>query len=343
MGRIVQIFILFVLFTSCKMNELYLSVIEPAPVTIPQYIRNIGVIDRSIPAEADKNIDAIDKALSLESATLDKEGAAASVAGLADELKGNSRFDEVLSLPSENPPGMAMGLFPPPLKWEYVDDVCRKNKIDAIFTLEMFDTDTKVSYQMQKGNPKTLLGAVTGIEHQANMVTTVKTGWRIYDPQGRIIIDEYGMSTDLNFSATGLTAIVAASALTDRKEAVKQTGNNAGREYAMRLLPYQIRVDRDYFVKGTDNFKIAKRKAQTGNWDQAGELWQKETQNPDGKIAGRACYNMAIISEINGDLETSIEWAEKAYEDYNTKQALDYLGILRYRINASRLAEEQQK
>ena len=343
MTRTVPLIIILSLTVSCKMQELYLNVVEPAPVTLPEYIRNVGIIDRSTLSESDKTVDAIDRVLTLESATLDREGASACAAGLSDELLSNKRFDTVVPLPSETPAGMAMGLFPPPLPWDYVSDICRKNKLNAIFSLEMFDTDTKISYQMQRGNPKTLLGAVTGIEQQADMLTTVKAGWRIYDPEGRNILDEYAMSTDLNFSATGLTAIIAASSLIDRKEAVKQTGNNAGHEYAMRLLPYKIRVSRDYYVKGSDNFKTAKRKAQTGNWDQAGELWNLETLNPSGKIAGRACYNMAIISEINGNVDVAIEWARKSYEDYNNKQALDYLDILRYRLNAQMAVEEQQR
>ena len=105
----------------------------------------------------------------------------------------------------------------------------------------------------------------------------------------------------------------------------------AGQNYAFRIIPYRIRVYRDYFVKGSDNFKIAKRKAQMGQWDEAGELWRKETGNPKMKIAGRAAYNMAIISEINGDLDEALNWARKAWGDYNIKQALDYVRILENR------------
>jgi hypothetical protein len=133
------------------------------------------------------------------------------------------------------------------------------------------------------------------------------------------------------FTGKGVNPLVAAAGLIGRKDAVNQVSNKAGREYAMRILPYQIRVSRDYYVKGTDNFKIAKRRAQMGKWDEAGELWEKETNNSSGKIAGRACYNMAIINEINGDLNTALGWAQKAYEDYNNKLALDYVRILENR------------
>jgi len=40
---------------------------------------------------------------------------------------------------------------------------------------------------------------------------------------------------------------------------------------------------------------------------------------------------MAIINEINGDIDAAIMWAQKAYEDYRVKIALGYVNILRNR------------
>jgi hypothetical protein len=234
-------------------------------------------------------------------------------------------------------------LFPPPLQWSIVEKTCRENNTDALFSLEIFDTDTKISYQALKTDVKTPLGIIPGLGQQADMLTTVKTGWRIYDPSDKIILDEYALSRDITFTGRGISPVVAAAALIGRKEAVKQVGNKAGQAYAWRLLPYELRVTRDYYVKGSDNFKTAMRKARTGNWDQAGQLWEKETTNPKGIIAGRACYNMAIISEINGDLDMAIQWAQKAYEDYNNRLALRYIDVLNYRKNSNRILQSQEE
>lgn len=331
------------LLCSCKMNELYINVIQPAPVTIPSYIKNAGIIDRSDPSDATRGLDAVDKVLSLEGANLDKEGAAASVAGLNDELSASDRFSEVILIPAAKAKAPGLGIYPPPLDWETVTSICRENKVDALFSLELFDTDSKISYQVKKSEGKTILGVITGYEQQADMLTTVKTGWRIYDPAGRNILDDINIIKDLIFSASGLTPVIAASALIDRKEAVKKVGNLAGVTLAQRLLPYKIRVYRDYYVKGTNNFETAMRKARTGNWDEAGQLWKKETTNPSPKIAGRACYNMAIISEIDGFLDVAVEWARKAYEDYNNKPALKYLRLLEGRKIDAMILEEQQE
>lgn len=42
---------------------------------------------------------------------------------------------------------------------------------------------------------------------------------------------------------------------------------------------------------------------------------------------------MAIINEINGDLDKAIEWASKSYTDYGDKLALRYLNLLKNRKN----------
>jgi hypothetical protein len=62
------------------------------------------------------------------------------------------------------------------------------------------------------------------------------------------------------------------------------------------------------------------------------------------KIAGRACYNMAIINEINGDLDAALQWAQKSYEDYNDKLGIRYVRILenrKYKNDVVKMQEEK--
>jgi hypothetical protein len=329
---------------SCKTQELYLNVVEPAPVTVPSYIKSVGVINRSMPTDETKAIDIIDKALSLEGANLDKEGAQESIKGLSDELLNNSRFTEVKTLNDIDFRTPKLTLFPKPLTWEIVDQICKETGTDALFSLEKFDTDTRISYSNRKVDIKTPFGTIPGLEHQADMETIVKTGWRIYDPAGKAILDEYVYQESIVFSGKGINPLLAAAALIGRKDAVNEVSNKAGHGYAFRIIPFRLRVTRDYYVKGTDNFKIARRKAQMGKWDDAGILWEKETANPSIKIAGRACYNMAIINEINGDLDAALQWAQKSYEDYNDKLGIRYVRILenrKYKNDVVKMQEEK--
>jgi hypothetical protein len=336
--------ILVIISTACSTTNLvYMSVMEPAPVTLPSTIKNVGVINRSLASEETKKVNAIDQILTAEGPELDKAGAEESITGLRDELIKNERFTEVKLLGDLGMRTTGSGVFPATLAWETVNQICNDNKLDALFSLELFDTDSKITYTTVPVTLKTPLGNVPALEHHANMTTLVKTGWRIYDPASKNIVDEYAISKNLTFTGKGINPVVAASALIGRKDAVKQAANTVGHEYAAGILPFWTRVTRDYYVKGNDNFERGKRKAQTGNWDEAAEVWKKETLNPDNELAGRACYNMAIINEINGELDAAIGWAQKAYEDYGDKLALRYVNILRDRKSNNEQLKRQQE
>ena len=329
-------------FCSCSSTELvHLSVLQPAPVTLPPYIKNIVVVNRTQASKKMKVFDALDKAVSLEGANLDKEGAQATIAGLSDELRKNNRFDNVTLLANTDLTTDAPGLFPAPLAWDSIEKYCRASNADAVFALELFDTQTKIDYSVNKTTIKTPLGNVPALEQQANMRTLVKAGWRIYDVHGQNILDEAAVTRNITYHGRGVNPLIAAQALMDRKEAVREVGNIAGHAYAFSIIPLWNRVTRDYYVRGNNNFKIATRRARTGNWDGAADLWERETSNPKGKIAGRACYNMAIISEINGDVDGALKWAQRSYENFNIHLALQYVNLLKNRqIDNAILADQ---
>jgi hypothetical protein len=331
-----------VLCFSCSSTQyMTMNVRQPAPVSIPSYVKSVAIVNRTGVDKKNRAVDVIDKIFSLEGASLDKEGANSSIQGLSDELVKDNRFDEV-KVVTDNFTTLNPTVFPSPLSWDIVEKICSENNTDALFSLELFDTDSKISYSAHPVKLNTPVGDIPAIEHEASIVTQVKCGWRIYDPASKNILDEFPIARQIKYSGRGINPVAAAGALIDRKEAVKQVGNQSGHSYALRIFPHDIRVSRNYFVSGTDNFIVAKRRAQTGHWNEAAELWQRETNNAKRKIAGRACYNMAIINEINDNLGKAIEWAQKSYEEYNNRLALGYVNILKDRQYNNTVLKAQQ-
>jgi len=123
--------------------------------------------------------------------------------------------------------------------------------------------------------------------------------------------------------------------------AVKDAGYFAGKQYAARISPTWIWVSRHYFVKGNDDFKDAEYKVKARRWEDAAEIWKKYVNDPDMKIAGRACYNMALASEIFGKFDIALDWAQKAYADYHLRDAQRYIDILQNRIREAERLNKQ--
>lgn len=328
-----------VIWTSCLIligcsstNTITLSVEEQARISLPSHVTRIGVINRTARREKPGRLETVDQVLSLKSGDLDSLGAAAGINALFEVLSKDDRFDAVVSVQSDDLNRTAYGVFPAPLQWDQIAKLCEEHDLNGVFSLEWYDTDTRIDYDTRKVTREGPLGVrVPLLEHHANVETAVHTGWRIYDYSGSYIVDEYVLSESVLTTGRGINPVEAIEAVTGRSEAIQTVSGNIGRAYAVSILPYWTRVRRRYYVRGNENFRVAKRRAQTGNWDGAAELWLEETRNSNEKVAGRAHYNMAIVSEIRGDVDASMEWARTAYEEYGDKRALRYLRALQDR------------
>jgi hypothetical protein len=317
-----------------------MTVAEPAAVYLENEYESAAVINRTYSEGAAKIVDVIDNALTLEG-NLDHIGSKAAVQGAFDELTVNPRFKRVVLMDSLTVKGGGIDVFPAQLPWSEVQRLCDESGVQLLFVLEVFDTDTKINYSQQMVSKNTPLGTVQVPQHTASARTTIKTGWRIYDPANKWVRDEFWLSDHITNTSTGINPLKAAETLMKRGQAVRQISTQVGRFYAGRVLDQRFRVWRHYFKKGDQNLKIGKRRAEVNDWAGAAEKWELATKSDKRKAAGRGCYNMAVWSEMNGDLYGAYDWAQKAYADYRIKDAKDYARLLKNRIR--RWEDNQQR
>lgn len=333
---------IIVLSACTATSQLTMGVKQPAKVPIPSDVVRIGLINRSIPAEGNKSLDKIDKILSLEGLKLDELGSNAALNGLKAELERSNRFESVTLIDSPESIRKGLGVFPAQLSWDEIDAICKANNVDVIFSLEYYDTNATVQYEQKMVNIPNPLGIKANVPgHKVTIRTALGNGWRVYDPHTKYVLDKASYKDNIVSIGEGINPFKAVEAIAGRKEAVIQRSNNLGNKYGLNIRSLTRRVTRNYFVKGTNNFEVGQRRAQAGDWDGAAELWEKELNNSDPTIAGRACYNMAIINEINGDLDKAMEFAAKSYTDYENKDALHYIKILKYRKSQVRQMDRQ--
>jgi len=321
---------LLLVLSSCK-NTVRLTIQDPPAVFLEKSYVTAGVVNRSFAKGAGKVVDVIDNALTLEG-NLDNVGSEAATQGMFDELTTNQRFEYVAKLDSIAVENRAGDVFPAPMEWSEVTRLCEENGVQILFVLEVYDTDTKVDYDMRMVNQTTPLGTVQVPRHTATAITRVTTGWRLYDPANKLIRDEFFVKDRIRNTGSGINPAKAASVLMNRGQAVKQISGQVGRFYAGRVRSQSFRVSRMYFKSGSQNLKIGHRRALVGDWNGSADAWRKDVDSPKRKVAGRACHNMAIDAEINGDIKGALEWAQKAYTDYRIKESRDYARILRDRV-----------
>ncbi len=208
---------------------------------------------------------------------------------------------------------------PNPLSWETVKQMCRENKCDALMVLETFDT-----------NSDNIVGTVV------SGITMVKSGgyippkdihysvtysWRLYDTLTMSVFDQFGDQLQQTVGGLLPTSPIPTSAITN-------TGNYIGDISARRYLPEVVWQSRDIYKRGNDAMKVGWRRAVSNDWNGAMEKWNALSQSKDSKIAGRACFNMALGCEVTGKIDLAKSWAKKAFSDYGNRKARKYLYVL---------------
>lgn len=332
------------LLVSCgSTKSLNINAIVSSPVNFSSTTKKIGIINASKSVQEGSYTTKLEQMIFLEKRWLAEKATNVTLDGLFNELVQDQRFDtvEILEDFSEkeydfNTEGVTESA------WEIISTLCEENKLDAIFVLTSHEAETKVLLKKGKTKQSDMMRNTAEISgKEITLETVIEHRWKIYDPKQRIVIDEFKTNKHIVSSATGVNSVDAFQAIDHRRETLLEQSKISGSSYGTRMNSQKLDVQREYYVVGTRNFALADTKIKKGNLDEAMGLWEKEVQNPNIKISGRACHNIAVLNEFNGDLSEALSWALKSYSIYKDDTTLEYISALKRRRNHERSQREQ--
>ncbi len=325
--------VLLILSGCAGTRHIYFDAQVPAPYSIPHHIRNLAIIDRSVPEK--ENLNLLEGILTGEGVRQDKLATQVVIDGLNHSLQNSTRYN--VTRTTEKMKGSGSGsTFPEPLDWGKVDQLCKKYDVNALVSLETYDSDFIVTNGTRTGGDK-------GIQIYARGLATVNCGFRLYDPSDRNIMDQYHFSHREHWETGGNSIAAAVGTLLNKNDAINEASFAAGMVYGERITPSWVRIDRDYFKRSKGNPYLAEgaRMMEVNDWDRAIAALEKAVETGHIKTKGRAAHNLAVVYEILGHLETAKQWASDAWGRYGNRRSRDYGYILTRRINERRRLEEQ--
>jgi len=339
MRNIFSVLFIVTLFYACTPHA-YIKVMQPADVTIPPHIQKIGIINRSLASKDDKWLNILEGVLSGESIGADREGAEQAMNAVKVELERSGRY--VVSLPAVTLNGNTAN-FDSPMDYSLVHDICQRHNLDGLVSMENFDSNSKINMSLVEEIIKLKDGTTQKVLNNiATANLQVTTRWRMYDDSTKNIVDSYTANNNKQFNAKGATPAIAQSGLPYKRNAINQCGFANGTIYGQRISPYWITVDRMYYKKGSDNLKLAAKYTKKNNWNEAIAIWKKEMSiNPDKEIAGKACYNMAVACERDGNLQLALEYAQRSATQFSYHKAHSYINQINKRISDSKTLDYQ--
>ena len=314
---------------------------RPADIDVSSNIQNLLIVNRT---DGSRNIlTTIEGVLTGEMLHEDRAAVQAFIGGLNRELQYSERYQTRVA--SEILPGNSItNSFPRQLDWYTVEGLCRQYRSDALLAIEVLDTDFIITQTKEMIEVKDKKGnKVKVAEYTAEGVANMRIGIRFYDPGNRSLIDQDMYRRTNTWTASARTEADALAHLISKAGASSYLANKVGANYASRIAPMPININRSFVGKAKKSPEVAlgARYSDVGQWDQAVLIWERGLKTAPQKEAGILSLNMAIAYEIMGDIDQAIHWSQVSYTTYGNKKAKKYYHDLLQRLDNEARADQQ--
>lgn len=121
----------------------------------------------------------------------------------------------------------------------------------------------------------------------------------------------------------------AQSGLPNRYNALVDGAILAGEKAVEHFIPHWEKADRYFFNSNNSKFKAGIDSVYHMNWNGAIKVWESLYANENNAYTrAKLANNLAIVYEINGDIESAAKYADQALGAFNSLPIVDYRSFL---------------
>jgi len=326
---ILFIIIIVTSLSSCyTVSTYYLSILEPAEITLPPDIRNISIYPGIIVNKSDTGeLDSLNN-IRFNSGVNYYEFCYGYFDGLAEILEYSPRFDSIVITDSVLAASINMT---EEFSWKNVVKICMEDSTDAVIALESFYLKDFLD-----------IDNFFGFECYVAFLIYNNSSWKIYYPKEFTVIDEHTSIDTVKWISMDFYCDNALDKLPQPVDMISESSYWAGKKYGSRIAPlWYDNVKRVYYSSGNKDMSAASAKIRTDQWQDAAELWRDLTNHQNKKLASKACFNMALACEVEDKLDLAYEWVKKSNKLYYSSRTDSYIKIIEKRLkNIQRLDKQ---
>lgn len=306
------------LVTSCTpYTQFTIQVLEPAPITLPPQIRSVAFINRSNKLSEDELRRNEKEVSRYELFVLDSAINNKFFEGLQHGIRESARIDEIYTeIISERKSDSAVRTNL--LDSLRLDEHRRKVHADALISLE---------YYSAKDSIRIYFDDYEGI-WQVYLEITSRTFWVVYDLQTNKYLDTFVQNDTMSWYDDQYVLEDAITAMPRLLEAFREAAFTTGYKYSHRIVPSWYDTDRYVYRSGSKEMKQAANLVSSGNWNGAAAIWKELAGSGNTRTMAKAAFNLAVRCEGEDNLKEAIKWAEKSFEIYPDKSAMEYINLL---------------
>jgi hypothetical protein len=304
MKKMISIVVLVSLLflSSCvTYNQFPIEVFQPSKVTLPTHIKHVTLVNRNMKYLSDtlqnyysNNYKRIKDIIPIN---IDSMSVQACFDSLTMKMQSPKRFSKITVLPVTSLSVQYVKNINPPSK-KLIEKIATDTNADALILLDMYSSFYSVYPYQENG-------------HMIAKVVTASI-WTIYDVSKFQIINHTSLVDTLYWDGMDESDNYLASRIPNKKAAMKIAAGMVGVKYSKNIVPSWATVYRQTLSCNEVDFKEAAALAKMNKWDEASALWEKYTESPSRRYQFQSLYNLAVASEMNGNIEAATDLISRA-------------------------------
>jgi len=315
-----------ILFTACSTGLTTISVLEPAPLSLPASIKSVSIFPEVVFAGSQGMFDSIQH-VELDPTTDYNEIRKGYLHGLYDAMATSPRFRKVVIADSSY---RQLDDLSNLISWNDLRQICTKDSTNTVAIL------TKaVSYD----NIQFYSHPDLGCSFYYQVIN--KTKWTFLLPDDTLAADIYYNDTvhfdgqDYNCESMLVDMPSGDELLYD---ACYRTGNRVG----TFISPWwNADVLRILFTGPNKELRNAANLIIKDQWGEAALIWNRLSEDTNRKLASRASFNIALAFERDDDLNQAASWVAYADSLFSNSRTAKYKKILDDRLKKRIILDQQ--
>ena len=326
---ILFIFVFSALYSCVSLKKISIQVAVQPEYPIDEDIQSMVLLNRSMNSQfTNTKADSLEKILInqkmlLDSVFQDSIAADTVIQVVAKSLFESGRFDVII--PKElNVVRTDSATIAEPLNVDFINEICKDFNVNAVLVLEGFAEQLNTKYYLTK-----IQGVASEVaEYSGATDVNYSSEWRLYRPNNLKPVIRFQIGDTIFWKAYSYDLDDLYSQMPKTKSALIGGGIEAGLKMSGYISPNWVDQTRYYYLTGNKEIDVVVSLIQNNKWEEAAAIWTKYTAIPSKTIRSKVEYNLALASEMNGDIDLAIEWGLKSYKTRYSKATEVYLKTL---------------
>ncbi len=312
-------------YTSTNISTLNIEIIIPGKQKLPHGYKNVAVRYNNINISSNPRFSSwyFDNEKFTDTTNIDSIASEVYFQNFINHLKYQQYFDTIIELEPKNYIDIKLNdslitFFDPEFCLYSANDIQQiadSTGADLFLSFDFFASQNGIFTTHFKPNKSDTSGILLNdfnTYRDATEVVHILSGWNFYDLKKQKLIFSHLKTDTITWTEPVYNINIAKRILPSRRNAVLNAADIAGNQFVEFLVPHWLEVERMYYKFAQGELKSANHLIKQNRWMEAAAIYRKNTKNRNKKMASKCMFNMALVCEMNGDMEAAFDWVTKS-------------------------------